>query len=397
MLLDFNLSEDLKVRSGAAAEIGGTLPYMSPEHLDALRGGNRPVDARSDLYSLGILLFELLTGRRPFKITDGPRDGLLDALIEDRLGPLPDARPLEQGRHAGRRFDRPPLPRARSGAALSDRPRTPRGPGATPGASAAEVCPRAFAARADGQVCPAPPTLFSSTSVALLALTLTSLLGAAALARDRGRSDRLGQVHHAEFRETFEQCQLLLNTNNGARQHLGPGIRLADQALDGYGFGAAGDWTDGPLVRRLPADERRVLREEVAELVLLEARARVALAGSTTSPTRPRRGPGAGRGPARPGSNGSLPPRAALYEDRARFHAALGRGDLAARDRAPGDAPPAALRAGLYLLGTSLLARGRLDLAEVHWTAPSPSIRANSGPGSSSGSATPTRDDIPTP
>ncbi|MFH2134718.1 MAG: diguanylate cyclase [Pseudomonadota bacterium] len=49
-------------------QLEGTLAYIAPEQTGRM---NRPVDYRSDYYSLGITMYELLTGRRPFDAQDG--------------------------------------------------------------------------------------------------------------------------------------------------------------------------------------------------------------------------------------------------------------------------------------------------------------------------------------
>ena len=92
MLLDFNLSEDDKLhRSASAARVGGTLPYMAPEQLEAFQSGEFHGDERSDLYSLGIIIFELLTGRDSKIRQRDTAENLLRGVIADRRRP-PSAR-----------------------------------------------------------------------------------------------------------------------------------------------------------------------------------------------------------------------------------------------------------------------------------------------------------------
>jgi serine/threonine protein kinase len=47
--------------------IAGTLPYMAPEQTGRM---NRSIDSRSDLYTLGVTLYEMLTGSLPFTASD---------------------------------------------------------------------------------------------------------------------------------------------------------------------------------------------------------------------------------------------------------------------------------------------------------------------------------------
>lgn len=68
-LIDFGISTRLRERPslGTSAVIEGTLGYVSPEQTGRM---NRLLDYRSDYYSLGVTLYELLTGHLPFESKD---------------------------------------------------------------------------------------------------------------------------------------------------------------------------------------------------------------------------------------------------------------------------------------------------------------------------------------
>ncbi|CAL1125253.1 unnamed protein product [Cladocopium goreaui] len=105
-LVDFNISFSSQLDGATpAAYFGGSLAYMSPEQLEACNTKHpreaADLDARADIYSLGVMLWELLCGQRPFldeevgvgwtatleAMTDSRREGVpqksIDALPAD--------------------------------------------------------------------------------------------------------------------------------------------------------------------------------------------------------------------------------------------------------------------------------------------------------------------------
>lgn len=66
-ILDFGIAKFLTETGGMTLteSFVGSLPYSSPEHME----GQKHIDARSDIYSLGLLMFEMLTGKHPLHNT----------------------------------------------------------------------------------------------------------------------------------------------------------------------------------------------------------------------------------------------------------------------------------------------------------------------------------------
>lgn len=67
-IMDFGIARivaegsDAATRLTEAGQVVGTIPYMSPEQL---RGESRKIDVRTDVFALGVILYELLSGKRP--------------------------------------------------------------------------------------------------------------------------------------------------------------------------------------------------------------------------------------------------------------------------------------------------------------------------------------------
>jgi len=89
-LTDFGIARaaDSSTRMTRTGAVIGTPHYMSPEQA---RG--RPIDGRADLYSLGIVLYELLVGRVPFHADDSLAVGIMHItqpvpILPEHLGPI---------------------------------------------------------------------------------------------------------------------------------------------------------------------------------------------------------------------------------------------------------------------------------------------------------------------
>jgi serine/threonine-protein kinase len=111
----FAPSDKAKALRATPGNVPGTPEYMSPEHAS---GG--AVDPRSDVFALGVLMYEMLAGRRPFR-GETPVAVLLDLMLEDPtpLRALRSEVPPEIARVVERCLEKAPSKRFESGAEVA--------------------------------------------------------------------------------------------------------------------------------------------------------------------------------------------------------------------------------------------------------------------------------------
>jgi serine/threonine-protein kinase len=156
-VVDFGLPRAVRPIDHFKAQVsaGGGLAALAPEMMSAPDGA----DARADLYSVGVILFELLTGRPPTETFERPSAVMpgvpkaVDEVVERCLRPIPDerfgdAQLLKEALHAG-------LAQELAGPNATNEPAAAPPAGAAP--AAATPSPSAPASSAPAPKVPAPP------------------------------------------------------------------------------------------------------------------------------------------------------------------------------------------------------------------------------------------------
>jgi eukaryotic-like serine/threonine-protein kinase len=278
LLLDFNLSEDVKVRSAVAvAQVGGTLPYMSPEQLLAYREGTGTVDARADIYALGLIIYHLLTGRHAFTIRRGQSRIILPLMIADRKGAPPMLRASNRAispavesivRHC---LEADPGKRYASARELAEDIERHRINLPLKHAQEPSLIERAVKwSRRHPRL--ASPSVISAMIAAVLLLAVAASVQLSLNAKKREltqRREAAVQRFH-EFDKDYRLAQDLLTSDDPAQ--LLRGMKQGEQALRDYGVLDRADWFEQPAVKELTEADRAALKAAIGEVAFLLAR-----------------------------------------------------------------------------------------------------------------------------
>lgn len=268
MLLDFNLATEIAPSGSSAVLVGGTLPYMAPEHIAALRAGGT-VGKASDIYSLGVILFEVLTGKNPFPLHRGSFDQVTTSMLADRRDGAPRASdansaispavdsivakclvPDLQNRYASAhelqtdlecQLKHLPLKYA-ANTSLKERGRK-------------------WGKR--------HPRLASTGSLAIVASIVFSAIAVFWMIRERQMASMQAAATFHRFQEQFRFARIRLSAADIEESSVSEGIQTARRAIASYGLETSPDWSEDPTFHRLPLEQQAIAREELGELAYL--------------------------------------------------------------------------------------------------------------------------------
>lgn len=370
MLLDFGVAADLKARAAVDAT-GGTVPYMAPEQLAGLFADTATADPRSDVYAVGVILYEWLTGTHPFSSPTGDLKADLPRLLDERRRWVPRLRevtadvPADLEAIVRTCVAADPARRYQSAADLSEDLRRqaahePLRVAAEPGGWSQLAKWRKRNPRLGGQLVVAGAVLVG------LALCVGAVIAWRGVADAEAEQSRRVSATARE-KEWIDAAVLLksLRTEVRAGRYTLVGrvneLRSVPTDLSGmgevlgkYGLPDDPDWRTRPAVEALPPEQRQELLFTLSDACLLMARARLQAEDGGTDAAQAAERWNALAEDVRPG-----PVPQAVYSQRANIFARLDRPADARAMREAAENTPLLTAEDHFLSGDDLLAAGR--------------------------------------
>ena len=269
MLLDFNLSGEIDAEQSKRSLVGGTLPYLAPEHLSAIVSGDQ-IQPTSDIFSFGAILYELLTGQLPF--------GVSGSSLSPNISQIAERRQISP---ASIREANPAVPGSLENLVNRLLVATPenRYP------SMREVCedlsnhlddrPLKHVSNPISEVCKKwrrrHPSLSSATSVGAIATILVVILGAVLLLRTNHlvRVQTASDLQNAQ--SNLDRVRTLVSIPDADPTFLREAIRLSDESI--ALFVSQSDESDALKLRRSPASHGPAIYRCLSEHLYLNAKA----------------------------------------------------------------------------------------------------------------------------
>lgn len=369
MLLDFNVAQEVNsLRTQAKVILGGTVAYMAPEQLQAIARRSLElalkVDRRADLYSLGMVLYEMLAGTKPFDMSGSysPAGSQLEVMAKERNETIPSLRscrsdvPWSLESIARKCLAPDPAQRYQYGEELAedlrrflaDRP--------------LKYAPELSRVERGQKWLRRHPRLTSSAMVAAVAGLLLVGTGAAlaAVRQHLTHTQHELQVTQAQekmraYKKGTTKALCLVNTIADVRSsHLPEGIKACEDTLGIYSVLDRDDWQDGADWQVLTPAERRRLSEHTRQLLLLLAGARIRVTPQDEATARE-----ALDLLDRAEAIRDLEPSRALWEDRADYLRRLGKVEASEQARARAHALEPASAGEQYLLAAAHVRNAR--------------------------------------
>lgn len=263
MLLDFNLAADSALEE--VAGIGGTFRYMAPECISQIENRIDAATVQTDLYAIGLLLFETLTGRLPWPDRDISKRLPIEETLADRSRPLgkhwwPDAPSPAVASIIAKCLAPDPARRYESARQLQEdlrRQLEDRKLRYAPDPSPRERL---------GKWVRRHPKLVSGSSIGSIAAVLLLIVLAGWYYTKRHATKlealRLRDSLHALASSVYQ-------ADSSSEEAADLNVRI-DQVISRYGIGQD-SWDTGPMMRLVSSEDRKSIMKDLAETLTIAA------------------------------------------------------------------------------------------------------------------------------